>query len=231
MSAKSDANRVVPGVPIQLHSTVRRGDGKARGGGVSCCGSGTVQDGRSLTDSVCSPGTSLSRPIVDHSLCLRLARDSDVEPLNGIYNYYVLHSTSTYQETPDTEQDRLRWLADRDCNSHPVIVAEWGGVVVGFGALSSFHRRSAYRYSVEDAVYVAPEWHRQGIGSAILQALIDRARSAGHRSIIALIDSTQGASIRLHGRHGFVLVGSLQSAGRKFDRWLDVQYHQLLLDR
>jgi L-amino acid N-acyltransferase YncA len=159
---------------------------------------------------------------------IRLATAGDLESINRIYNHYVLHSVTTYQEEPETIADRRLWFA-RHGADHPVTVAEIDGAVVGWAALSPFHARSAYRRTVENAVYVDEKRRRQGIGRALLDDLLHRASALGHHSVIALIDSEQIGSIALHESLGFRQVGHLREAGFKFDRWLDVVYLQKLL--
>ena len=159
---------------------------------------------------------------------IRLATHEDLPALNDIYNHYVLTSTCTYQEEPETLHDRRAWFAAHG-PAHPVTVAVEAGEVVGWGSLSPFHKRAAYRFSVEDSVYVAPTHHRRGIGTLLLQDLIDRAAVIGHHSIIALIDAEQRASLELHAKLGFVEVGALREVGFKFGRWLHVHYMQLML--
>ena len=159
---------------------------------------------------------------------IRLARREDLGRINDIYNHYVLASTCTYQEEPDTVAERETWFERHDMQ-HPVTVAEVGGRIVGWGSLSSFHPRSAYRFSVENSVYVDPEHHRQGIGSALLRDLLERSRLIGHRTIVALIDADQEGSVALHARFGFEHAALLKQVGFKFDRWLDVVYMQLML--
>jgi len=159
---------------------------------------------------------------------IRLATPADLQAINEIYNHYVLCSTCTYQEQPEPIESRREWFARHD-RQHPVTVAEIAGQVVGWGALSAFHARSAYRFTVENSVYVHHQHHGRGIGSAILKDLIDRARALGHRAIIAAIDADQALSIALHSRLGFEQVGRLKSVGLKFGRWLDVIYMELLL--
>src|SRR5688572_16702906 len=159
---------------------------------------------------------------------IRLARDTDLASINDIYNHFVLHSTCTYQETPDSPAARRDWF-DRHGPTHPITVAEMDGQIVGWGALSTFHARSAYRFTVENSVYVNHAHHRRGLGDAILTDLIGRARTIGHRTIIAGIDASQEASIAIHAKHGFVKVGHLAQVGYKFDRWLDVVYMQLMV--
>lgn len=159
---------------------------------------------------------------------IRSARRSDLKAINDIYNHFVLHSTCTYQEEPEPMANRRRWF-NHHGTKHPVIVAELNGTVVGWGSLSPYHPRSAYRRSVENSVYVHHAFHRQGIGSRVLKELITRARHIGHRAIIAGIDADQSASIALHARFGFKEAGRLVEVGFKFKRWLDVIYMELLL--
>lgn len=148
--------------------------------------------------------------------------------INDIYNYYVLHSTCTYQEEPELIEDRRRWFGHHG-ERHPVIVAVADGQVIGWGSLSAFHARSAYRHTVENSVYVHHEHHQRGIGSLLLEDLIARSRGLGHRVIIAGIDGEQTASVALHEKFGFEKVGHLKQVGFKFGRWLDVIYMQLSL--
>jgi L-amino acid N-acyltransferase len=159
---------------------------------------------------------------------LRPAAESDLNAINDIYNYYVLNSTCTYQERPETLSDRRRWFRDHD-GRYPVIVAENHGQVVGWGSISPYHQRSAYRFAVENSVYVHHSWHRRGIGSLLLQDLIRRSRILGYRAIIAAIDGEQTQSIRLHAKFDFLYAGRLQGIGCKFGRWLGVVYMELLL--
>jgi phosphinothricin acetyltransferase len=159
---------------------------------------------------------------------IRLATESDLYAINEIYNLYVARSTCTYQTEPETIEDRFKWFAAHG-GRHPVTVAERDGVVVGWGSLSPFHRRAAYRNSVENSIYVRHDLHKQGIGSALLEDLISRARTIGHHTIIALIDASQQGSIVLHHRFHFAKVAHLKEVGNKFDRWLDVVYMQLIL--
>jgi L-amino acid N-acyltransferase len=162
------------------------------------------------------------------SCIVRLAQREDLASINDIYNHYVRHSTCTYQEIPESTEGRKAWF-ERHGPEHPVTVAEIDGRVVGWGSLSPYHARSAYRFTVENSVYVDHRHHRGGIGTALLADLIARAEAIGHRTIIALIDASQDASISLHVRHGFVTAGHLKDVGYKFGRWLDVVYMQRTL--
>jgi phosphinothricin acetyltransferase len=161
-------------------------------------------------------------------LRIRPATETDLAAVNDIYNHYVLHSTCTYQEEPEPPSGRYQWFHSHDPN-HPIIVAERDGQIVGWGALSPYHPRSAYRNTVENSVYVHPDWHRQGIGSLLLDNLIRLAHTLGHHAIIAVIDADQAESIGLHAKFKFQPVGRLRQIGFKFGRWLDVVYMELLL--
>ncbi|HKW28984.1 MAG TPA: GNAT family N-acetyltransferase [Verrucomicrobiae bacterium] len=162
-------------------------------------------------------------------ITIRPAAESDLVIINDIYNHYVLYSTCTYQEEPELLDGRQQWFR-RHGDKHPVIVAEAGGQVVGWGSLSAYHPRSAYRRTVENSVYVHHQHHRRGIGSRLLQELIVHARRLGHHAIIAGIDANQPASVALHAKFHFEKVGYLKQVGFKFGRWLDVVYMELILD-
>jgi phosphinothricin acetyltransferase len=164
------------------------------------------------------------------SCTIRPATEADLAAINDIYNHYVLHSTCTYQEEPETMDDRRRWFS-RHGENHPIIVAEADGRVAGWGSLSPYHVRSAYRYTVENSVYVHHEMHRRGIGAILLGELIIRAQKIGHRAIIAAIDGEQAASVTLHEKFHFEHAGHFKEVGLKFGRWLDVIYMELNLSK
>ena len=152
---------------------------------------------------------------------IRLATAGDLAAINEIYNHYVLHCTCTYQEEPTSADERREWF-DAHGARHPVTVAVIDGAVVGWGSLSPFHTRAAYRHTVEDSVYVRCDMQGRGIGKALLADLIARAQTLGHHAVMALIDGEQCPSIALHERFGFARVGRLKEVGCKFSRWLDV---------
>jgi len=161
---------------------------------------------------------------------IRSAEEGDLPAINAIYNHYVVNATCTYQFRPETAESRLEWFRRRG-EKHPVTVAEIGGEVVGWGSLNVFNSREAYSWTVENSVYVHPEWHRRGVGRALLEDLIARARTLRHRTIIAGISAEQSASVALHEALGFAKVGHLREVGYKFGQWLDVVTYQLLLER
>ena len=167
--------------------------------------------------------------LVNENILLRQAAADDLEAINDIYNHYVLHSTCTYQEEPETIEARQQWFDDHRPEQHPAIVAVLNGKIVGWGSVSAYHSRCAYRHTAEISIYVQHEHHRRGIGSAILDDLMARARNIGYHAVIAAIDGDQKASITMHIRFGFIEVGHFQQVGFKFGRWLDVIYLEWIL--
>src|SRR5687768_2276805 len=159
---------------------------------------------------------------------IRLATEQDLRAIDEIYNWYVPRSTCTYQEAIDPFESRVAWFG-RHGERHPVTVAELDGRVVGWGSLSEFRDRSAYRFTCEDSVYVRHDHHGRGIGSALLADLIERARALGYHTIIAGADAEQATSIALHRKFGFGACAHFKQVGFKFDRWLDVVFLQLML--
>lgn len=164
-------------------------------------------------------------------VAIRLAVAADLPAINDIYNHYVEHSTCTYQESLETMASRQAWF-DKHGPEHPVTVAvDRSGVVAGWGSLSAFHARSAYRFTVENSVYIRHDLRGQGIGRSLLADLIERAAAIGHHAIIAGIDAEQPASIALHHRFGFEQAGHLKEVGFKYGRWLDVIYMVRILSK
>ncbi len=175
-------------------------------------------------------------------VAIRMAREGDLEAINAIYNYFVEHSTCTYQTAASTPEDRQAWFAARAKTwdgaevgeksleswkaRYPVTVAELAGDVVGWACLNPFHPRAAYRFTTENSVYVHHAQHRQGIGKTLLADLMQRADRLGFRSTVALISADQEASIRLHRAFGFTDGGYVRRVGLKFGRWLDVAFMQ-----
>ena len=165
---------------------------------------------------------------------MRPATPVDAEQIRGIYNHEVLHTVATFDLVPRSLDDQQRWLADRT-GAFAVLVAvdptDPEGDVVGFGALSPYKERAAYRTSVEDSVYVRRDRQGRGIGGLILSTLLDTAVSSGFHAVFARINASGEGSIALHRRHGFELVGIEREVGRKFNRWHDVALMECLLER
>jgi phosphinothricin acetyltransferase len=161
---------------------------------------------------------------------LRLATHADLIAINDIYNYYVINSTCTYQIDPETIENRKAWFREHSKTLHPVTVVEVDGRVIGWGSISKFRPRAAFFPTVAPSIYIQLDWHRKGIGRMILSDLIQRARQAGHHSLIGGISAEQTASIELHRILGFREVGRLREVGYKFGAWLDLLYMQLTLN-
>ena len=154
---------------------------------------------------------------------IRPARIEDVAAIQSIYAHHVKHGTGTFElEPPSLEAMRSRFndIAGRD---YPYLVATEDNEVIGFGYAGPFRERPAYRYTVEDSIYLHPEKLGRGTGKLLLQHLITASAERGFTQMLAVIgDSDNRASIRLHAALGFETTGTLQNVGFKFDRWLDV---------
>lgn len=164
---------------------------------------------------------------------VRAAGVEDLERIRSIYNHYVEHGTATFEEVPiDAAEMLARWRQVVDCGL-PYLVAEpsaSGSSVVGFAYASTYRARTAYRFTVESSVYIAPEERGRGAGSALMRPVIEICSRGGYRQLIAVIgDSANHASIGLHQRLGFRHAGTLCDVGFKFDRWLDTVIMQRFL--
>jgi phosphinothricin acetyltransferase len=153
---------------------------------------------------------------------LRPATSDDLPAIREIYAHHVLHGLASFEEEPPPLEELRRRFDDVRARRLPWIAAEFGGVLAGYGYCAPYRSRSAYRYSLEDSVYVRNGSEGRGVGSAILAALIERAAALGYRQLVAVIgDSGHAASINLHASFGFLRVGTLRSVGFKFGRWVD----------
>ena len=159
---------------------------------------------------------------------IRLARSDDLESINDIYNYYVIHSTCTYQTEAETMDGRRTWFASYG-PQHPITVYESENKILGWGSLTPFRSRAAYANTVENSVYLRHDVCGKGIGSLLLKDLIERGRAAGHHVIVAGIDAEQTHSVKLHLKFGFEHVAHFKEIGFKFNRWLDVIFMQKTL--
>jgi L-amino acid N-acyltransferase YncA len=169
-------------------------------------------------------------PIYERSrtVTVRPAQAGDVDVVRAIRNHAIEHSTALWTQTLQSAGEAVGWLAAH-LERGSAFVAEADGEVAGFAVYGPWRALDGYRHTVEDSVYVRDGRHGLGIGSALLTALIDSARDAGHHVVIAGIEAENAASIRLHERFGFEHVGTVPEVGAKFGRWLDLTLMRLSL--
>ena len=159
---------------------------------------------------------------------IRDAVEADIPAIAAIYGREVEQGVATFEEVAPTEADMLGRMIKIIALGLPYLVAERAGaMVVGYAYAGQFHVRAAYRYTLENTVYIRPDAHRQGVGRALMVALIARCEAIGCRQMMALISNpTDSPSIALHSALGFRMMGIAQAVGYKFGRWLDVAYMQ-----
>jgi L-amino acid N-acyltransferase YncA len=169
----------------------------------------------------------------DSEILIRPAVLSDSPGILEIYNDAVLKTTASYDYEPRTLEHRQEWMTARQAERYPILVAvrqEAGRErVLGWSALNPYHARMGYRFTAENSIYVAEEVRGQGLGARLLAPLLPAAEARGLHAIIAVIDASNEASLRLHARFGFQQVGHFKQVGYKFGRWLDVIYLERLL--
>jgi phosphinothricin acetyltransferase len=161
---------------------------------------------------------------------IRPSQDADLPAVTGIYAHHVLHGSASFELEPPDPAEMARRRADVLSKGLPYFVAEEGGTIVGYAYANHFRPRPAYRFCVENSIYLAPQTHRRGIGRALLAELITRCEQAGARQMVAVIGgSDNAASIGLHAALGFAPAGRLQASGWKFGRWHDTVLMQRAL--
>jgi L-amino acid N-acyltransferase YncA len=164
------------------------------------------------------------------SVVIRPARLVDIPAITRIYAQAVLQGTATFELEPPDEAEMTGRMQALLGGNFPYFVAEVDGTVAGYAYASLYRTRPAYRFTVEDSVYVAPNAHRRGVGKALLLKLIESCTVLGYRQMIAVIgDSAQAASIGVHKACGFEPAGNLKNIGWKFGRWLDTPLMQRAL--
>ena len=164
------------------------------------------------------------------NMLIRPATLADIPAIARIYAHAVEHGTASFELAPPDEAEMRRRMRELLDGKFPYIVAEIDGAVAGYAYASLYRTRPAYRFTVEDSVYVAPAIHRRGVGKALLLSLIDACTALGFRQMIAVIgDSDQTASLGVHRACGFADAGNLRNIGWKFGRWLDTPLMQLAL--
>jgi phosphinothricin acetyltransferase len=165
-------------------------------------------------------------------MLIRPSTDADLQALTDIYAHHVRHGTGTFETEPPDQPEIARRRADVRAKGLPWLVAEDAGSVVGYAYANHFRPRLAYRFCLEDSIYLAPTATGRGVGRLLLAELIARCEALGARQMLAVIgDAANAGSIGVHRALGFVDTGVLRSAGWKFDRWLDVVLMQRTLGR
>jgi phosphinothricin acetyltransferase len=161
---------------------------------------------------------------------IRDSREDDMVKIQSIYRYHVLHGAASFEEEPPSVNELRRRRADVLRRGLPYLVAELEGEIVGYSYATLYRSRSAYRFTIENSVYVHHEFSRRGIGRALLTELIRRCEAGNWRQMVAVIGDTGNiASISLHEVLGFRLVGTLRAVGYKFGGWVDTVLMQRAL--
>jgi len=165
-------------------------------------------------------------------MLLRNATESDLPAIQAIYSHWVATGTGSFELEAPSVDEMGRRRADVLAKGLPYLVAVQNDAVLGYAYANWFRPRPAYRFSVENSVYVHPDGRRGGVARLLMAELIARCEQAGARQMIAVIgDSANAGSIGLHTAMGFRHIGTLQSTGWKFDRWLDTVFMQRQLGR
>jgi phosphinothricin acetyltransferase len=156
------------------------------------------------------------------SLLIRAATAADIPAITAIYDHAVRHGTASFELDPPDAAEMARRRQTLVDAGYPYLVAEADGTVAGYAYAGPYRPRPAYRWSVEDSVYVAPALQRRGVGRTLLDRLVAEAEQRGFRQMIAVIgDSAQAPSIELHRAAGFRMIGAVENVGYKLGRWLD----------
>ena len=165
-------------------------------------------------------------------VALRAAERRDIPAITRIYAEAVTNGTASFELTPPDEAEMTRRYAALADNGYPYFVAELSGAIAGYAYAGPYRTRPAYNWTVEDSIYVAPQFHRRGIGLVLLKHLIAESERRGYRQMIAVIgDSAQTPSIALHRAAGFEPVGTFRSIGYKHGKWLDTPLMQIALGK
>lgn len=159
---------------------------------------------------------------------IRAATSADAGQIASVYNHYVTQTVISFEEEPLTAsamRDRINAIQ----RTHAWFVAEDQGVVQGFAYAAPWHARPAYRHTAETTVYIDNAHHGRGVGTSLYEVLLDDLRKRGVHAALGVIALPNPGSVALHERFGFEQVGMLKAVGRKFDRWVDVGFWQLML--
>lgn len=158
---------------------------------------------------------------------IRCAKKEDLNAILAIYNDAIINTTAVYTYKPQTIDERIAWFETKQRNHEPIFVFEENGSVLGFATFGSFRPQPAYQYTIEHSIYVDASARGKGIASQLLQRLIVEAKAKGYRTLVAGIDASNEASIKLHQKFAFKHAGTLTNVGFKFNQWLDLAFYEL----
>lgn len=161
---------------------------------------------------------------------IRPIQEKDLQEILDIYNDAILHTTAVYSYEPQTLENRHQWYKQKVDEGYPIIGYELDDKIVGFATFGPFRAWPAYKYSIEHSIYVDKEYRKKGIAASLMKVLIAIANEREYKTLIAGIDATNEKSIALHKKFGFVHSGTIEKAGFKFNRWLDLAFYQLNLN-
>jgi L-amino acid N-acyltransferase len=161
---------------------------------------------------------------------IRDAADGDLAAIRDIYNHAVEHTTAIWNDVLIDVANRRAWMEQRRARGFPVLVVEVNGQVAGYASYGDWRAFDGYRHTVEHSVYVDKDFRGLGLGKLLMQALIDCAKAGNVHVMIAAIEAGNTASIALHEKLGFRLVGIHSQVGTKFGRWLDLAAMELRLE-
>ena len=162
-------------------------------------------------------------------MVIRDAVEDDLPGVLAIYNDVIATSTAVYREDPASLEDRRQWFDARRQQSYPILVASDASGILGFASYGDFRTWPGYRFSVEHTVHIRGDQRGRGVGTILMQALIQRALEQGKHVMIGGIDAENEASLRFHERLGFVRAAHLHEVGFKFGRWLDLVFVERVL--
>ena len=162
-------------------------------------------------------------------ILIRPAAENDLPAILAIYNEVIVHTTAVYDYEPHTLEMRRAWFQAKKEQGFPVFVAEESGVVLGLSSIGPFRAWAAYKYSVENSIYVSAAARGKGVGKLLMPPIINTAKQMRMHTVIAGIDAGNEASIQLHRHFGFEEVAHLKEVGYKFDRWLDLKLLELIV--
>ena len=162
---------------------------------------------------------------------IRQAEEKDVSAILKIVNHEILNSTVVYHYNVRTLDQQLNWFKEKMKNKLPVFVAEKNSKVIGFGTYGIFRPWEAYKFSIEHSIYVDKNSRGLGVGKRLMKELINLATNEGYHTMIAGVDASNKKSVEFHENFGFKEVGTFKEVGFKFNKWLDLVFMQLYLDK